>query len=45
MQRGLIYAVVDEADSVLIDDASSPLVLSFGSNDRWMPMLISLPKL
>ena len=34
MQRGLIYAVVDEADSVLIDDASSPLVLSFGSNDR-----------
>jgi preprotein translocase subunit SecA len=34
MQRGLIYAIVDEADSVLIDDASSPLVLSFGSNDR-----------
>ena len=34
MQRGLIYAVVDEADSVLIDDAGSPLVLSFGSNDR-----------
>ncbi len=32
MQRGLAYAVVDEADSVLIDDASSPLVLSFGSN-------------
>ncbi len=34
MQRGLAYAVVDEADSVLIDDAGSPLVLSFGSNDR-----------
>ena len=32
MQRGLAYAVVDEADSVLIDDAGSPLVLSFGSN-------------
>lgn len=32
MQRGLAYAVVDEADSVLIDDASSPLVLSFGSD-------------
>jgi preprotein translocase subunit SecA len=34
MQRGLAYAIVDEADSVLIDDAGSPLVLSFGSNDR-----------
>ena len=34
MQRGLAYAVIDEADSVLIDDAGSPLVLSFGSNDR-----------
>ncbi len=34
MQRGLIFAVVDEADSVLIDDASSPLVLSFGTNER-----------
>jgi preprotein translocase subunit SecA len=33
MQRGLAYAIVDEADSVLIDDAGSPLVLSFGSND------------
>ncbi|MFN9718524.1 MAG: DEAD/DEAH box helicase, partial [Planctomycetota bacterium] len=32
MQRGLACAIVDEADSVLIDDASSPLVLSFGSN-------------
>ncbi|MEZ6129065.1 MAG: hypothetical protein R3C59_10300 [Planctomycetaceae bacterium] len=28
MQRGLVHAVVDEADSVLIDDAGSPLVLS-----------------
>lgn len=28
MQRGLEFAVVDEADSVLIDDAGSPLVLS-----------------
>lgn len=28
MQRGLMYAVVDEADSVMIDDAGSPLVLS-----------------
>lgn len=28
MQRGLMYAIVDEADSVMIDDAGSPLVLS-----------------
>ncbi len=34
MQRGLVHAVIDEADSVLVDDASSPLVLSFGSNER-----------
>jgi preprotein translocase subunit SecA len=33
MQRGLAFAVVDEADSVLIDDAGSPLVLSFGSSE------------
>lgn len=33
MQRGLAYGIVDEADSVLIDDAGSPLVLSFGSNE------------
>lgn len=32
MQRGLAYAIVDEADSVLIDDAGSPLVLSLGSD-------------
>lgn len=28
IQRGLNYAIVDEADSVMIDDAGSPLVLS-----------------
>ncbi len=28
MQRGLLFGVVDEADSVLVDDAGSPLVLS-----------------
>ena len=28
MQRGLVYAIIDEADSVLVDDAGSPLVLS-----------------
>lgn len=31
MQRGLIHAVIDEADSVLIDDAASPLVLSMSA--------------
>lgn len=31
MQRGLAYAVVDEADSVLVDDAGSPLVLSMSA--------------
>lgn len=31
MQRGLIHAVVDEADSVLVDDAASPLVLSMSA--------------
>lgn len=34
MQRGLAFAVVDEADSVLIDDAGSPLVLSFMSGEE-----------
>lgn len=33
MQRGLVHAVVDEADSVLIDDAASPLVLSLSQGD------------
>ncbi|MCA9174681.1 MAG: hypothetical protein KDB14_09350 [Planctomycetales bacterium] len=28
LQRGLYYAIVDEADSVMLDDALSPLVLS-----------------
>lgn len=31
MQRGLEFAVIDEADSVLIDDAGSPLVLSISA--------------
>ena len=33
MQRGLAYAVVDEADSVLIDNAVSSVVLEFDSSD------------
>jgi len=31
LQRGLCFAIVDEADSVLIDDAKTPLVLSKAS--------------
>lgn len=32
--RGLHFAIVDEADSVLIDEARTPLVLSRGEQDR-----------
>jgi preprotein translocase subunit SecA len=32
LQRGLCFAIVDEADSVLIDDARTPLVLSKASD-------------
>ena len=28
MMRGLCYAIADEADSVLIDEARTPLILS-----------------
>lgn len=31
IQRGLVYAVVDEADNVMFDDAASPLVLSMAA--------------
>lgn len=34
MQRGLNFAIVDEADSVMIDDACSPLVLSMSSSQE-----------
>lgn len=33
-QRGLAFAIVDEADNVLVDDATSPLVLSEGSSGQ-----------
>ena len=42
MQRGLKFAIIDEVDSVLIDDATSPLVISeFGGEtapdaDAWV---------
>ncbi len=28
VQRGLNYAIVDEVDSILIDDARTPLIIS-----------------
>ncbi len=33
LQRGLAFAIIDEVDSVLIDDANSPLILSESSED------------
>jgi preprotein translocase subunit SecA len=33
MQRGLAYAIVDEVDSILIDEARTPLIISGPSED------------
>jgi preprotein translocase subunit SecA len=33
LHRGLHYAIVDEADSVLIDEARTPLIISGGTGD------------
>ena len=35
--RGLHFAIVDEADSVLIDEARTPLIISQGSEDGFDP--------
>ena len=32
-QRGLSVAIIDEVDSVLIDEARTPLIISGGSKD------------
>ncbi len=32
-QRGLIYAIIDEVDSILIDEARTPLIISGQSDD------------
>ena len=32
VQRGLSYAIIDECDSILIDDARTPLIISGGQN-------------
>jgi preprotein translocase subunit SecA len=33
MQRGLSFAIVDEVDSILIDEARTPLIISGASED------------
>ena len=33
VQRGLVYAIVDEVDSILIDEARTPLIISGQSED------------
>ena len=33
-QRGLVYAIVDEVDSILIDEARTPLIISGQSEDH-----------
>ncbi len=43
-QRGLHYAILDEADSILIDEASTPLVIATresGSHRRPAPFLVA----
>jgi preprotein translocase subunit SecA len=34
IHRGLYYAIVDEADSVLVDEARTPLIISGGANEN-----------
>ncbi|ATZ19036.1 preprotein translocase subunit SecA [Williamsoniiplasma somnilux] len=34
VQRGLNFAIIDEADSVLIDEARTPLIISGGSSNK-----------
>src|SRR5262245_63349809 len=34
VQRGHIYAIVDEVDSILIDEARTPLIISGPLDDR-----------
>src|SRR5258705_12130080 len=33
-QRGLAYAIVDEVDSILVDEARTPLIISGQAEDR-----------
>jgi preprotein translocase subunit SecA len=34
MMRGLCFAIVDEADSVLVDEAATPLIISGGQRQE-----------
>jgi preprotein translocase subunit SecA len=34
VQRGLNYAIIDEADSILIDESRTPLIISGGTSSR-----------
>ena len=34
VQRGLHYAIVDEVDSILIDEARTPLIISGQAEDH-----------
>ncbi|MWV59548.1 preprotein translocase subunit SecA [Rathayibacter sp. VKM Ac-2754] len=47
VQRGHFYAVVDEVDSILIDEARTPLIISgpaSGEANRWFSEFASLAK-
>ena len=44
VQRGLSFAVVDEVDSILIDEARTPLIIS-GASDESIDLYIQINKL
>src|ERR1044072_8233684 len=53
VQRGHVYAIVDEVDSILIDEARTPLIISgplddrsdfYATIDAYIPKLDSAPK-
>jgi len=44
VQRGLNYAIVDEVDSILIDEARTPLIISGQAEDQ-TPMYIAINRL
>ncbi|MDP3293742.1 MAG: preprotein translocase subunit SecA [Nevskia sp.] len=48
VQRGLNYAVIDEVDSILIDEARTPLIISGPTDDDpelWRKLNVLIPKL
>ncbi len=38
VQRGLHYAIVDEVDSILIDEARTPLIISGAVDEKYGPL-------